>query len=455
MALDAIELFSGGSRIGNETPSNSTEGYSGLFHAIFPGVGYFTFDDPGKYQEPDYYPVFNGNNCFSTTILTNEIPLKSASSLTTSYYVSRSMNKIMVDPDILLNCSQTLGNSATTLNSVNNNLVSCGNSAPSYGDNHFDSKIRSIVGEMSPTGTALSGRFSFLNGQLTNKARQFLNADGASSAAMGSQFNNLSWMVPLGGSFLPTYTLPFISILSWVYQKGVDLFFHYFSSNSTEQNNKIPIPPMKPSGFGFIASPIAVGSITYVNWYGNTELAYKNRNEWYSQLQGLHSGLDFGCRVGTPITNPINRPGKVIAVDNLPKPNSYGAGPHNIIIDYGDYIVVYGHTSSTKLKVGDEVNPGMVIAESGIDNNGYPHLHMEVIKKDESWLKLPPEKQATTRPGSIRTNPVPFLSPEVLSQIENKASNSDFHTLPDGKWGTPSDQPDITPSKSKTNYAVP
>ena len=185
MALDANDLFSGGSRIGNETPSNSTEGYSGLFHAIYPGVGYFTFDDPGKYQEPDRYPVFNIKNNFSTTINANDDTVKSASRLTNSYYVSRSMNKIMVDPVILLNCSQTLENSATTLNSVNSNLVSCGNSAPSYGDNHFDSRIRSIVGEMSPTGTALSGRFSFLNGRLSTKARQFLDADGASIGCDG------------------------------------------------------------------------------------------------------------------------------------------------------------------------------------------------------------------------------------------------------------------------------
>jgi surface antigen len=196
MALDANDLFSGRSRMGNESSSNSAGGYSGLFHAIYPGVGYFTFDGPGKYQEPAHYPVFNVNNDFSTKIKANDITAKSSSSLTNSYYGRNSMTTIRVDPDILLNCSQTLGNSATTLNSVNSNLAACGNSAPRYGNDNFDTQIRRIVSEMSPTGTTLSSRFSFLNGRLSSKARQFLDADGASSAAMGLQFNNLSWMSP-------------------------------------------------------------------------------------------------------------------------------------------------------------------------------------------------------------------------------------------------------------------
>ena len=137
MALDENDLFSGGFRIGNESSSNSAGGYTGLFHAIYPGVGYFTFDDPGKYQEPAHYPVFNVENDFSTTIKANDITAKSTSSQTTSYYARSYMPPIRVDPDILLNCSQTIGNCATTIDSIRKNLDAYGNSAPGYGESQF------------------------------------------------------------------------------------------------------------------------------------------------------------------------------------------------------------------------------------------------------------------------------------------------------------------------------
>ena len=47
---------------------------------------------------------------------------------------------------------------------------------------------------------------------------------GLLSAAMGSQFNNLSWMSTLGVLFPPLYLLPFLSILSRFFPKGVNIW---------------------------------------------------------------------------------------------------------------------------------------------------------------------------------------------------------------------------------------
>jgi murein DD-endopeptidase MepM/ murein hydrolase activator NlpD len=183
--------------------------------------------------------------------------------------------------------------------------------------------------------------------------------------------------------------------------------------------------------------------VTSINWYGNTEWAFQNRGAYYSQLQGIHSGIDFIVPAGTPITSAINRRGKVISIDN--QPYDYKAGPHNILVDYGDFLVLYGHMSpNTPHQVGDPIDPGSIIGNSGTDGTT-PHLHMEVIRKHPEWDSLPPEKQTVSRPGNIRTNPVPYLSPEVQKELEQKQWDA-FHPTPDGKWQNPSDQPDIDPA---------
>jgi murein DD-endopeptidase MepM/ murein hydrolase activator NlpD len=200
-------------------------------------------------------------------------------------------------------------------------------------------------------------------------------------------------------------------------------------------------PTSKPT---FEQSPVPFDQVTGINWYGNTEFAYHNRANYYSQVQGLHSGLDFVVLAGTPITSTVNRPGKVISVNG--KPYNYKAGPGSILVDYGDFMVLYGHTSRSDAKVGDTVEPGQIVGYTGTDEYGTEHLHMEVIKKDPGWEALSQEKKAITRPGSVRTNPVPYLAPDLRKQLEEKQWGA-FHPTADNKWQTPDDQPDIIPGK--------
>ncbi len=86
----------------------------------------------------------------------------------------------------------------------------------------------------------------------------------------------------------------------------------------------------------------------------------------------LHAGQDFAADVGTPL--------KSMGAGEVT-----GAGP---MAGYGKYIDIrytdgtvsrYGHLDSISASVGDEVDPGEVVAKSG--NTGQstgPHLHLEI-----------------------------------------------------------------------------
>jgi hypothetical protein len=192
-----------------------------------------------------------------------------------------------------------------------------------------------------------------------------------------------------------------------------------------------PVPASMPQAQWLTRSPVPWDQVEYINWYGNTKRAHKYASEWYGELQGLHSGLDFVVPVDTPIVSPVDRPGKVIAVNSVVAPCTKDG--RNVLVDYGEFLVLYGHTQAEPAaEVGNEILPGGIVANSGI-GSGTPHLHMEVIRKDPG-----------TNSGHIRTNPVPFLSSDLRQMLEKKQWDG-FYATPDGKWSTPMDQPDIHP----------
>jgi len=96
-------------------------------------------------------------------------------------------------------------------------------------------------------------------------------------------------------------------------------------------------PEVKPFGLPFDTAP---GPSTWLlgQLYGNTTGAYRTRVIWYGAGQGLHFGLDFPARCGTPVVAIGD--GVVVGVDELAR----GAGPHNLLIRHGDsYVSLYGH----------------------------------------------------------------------------------------------------------------
>ena len=93
------------------------------------------------------------------------------------------------------------------------------------------------------------------------------------------------------------------------------------------------------------------------------------------KVRKMHTGIDFGARIGTPIY--ATGGGVVLKASN----SFYGYGKQ-IEIDHGFGIITkYAHLSELKVKVGQRVKRGEQIAQSG--NSGTssgPHLHYEVIK---------------------------------------------------------------------------
>ncbi len=99
----------------------------------------------------------------------------------------------------------------------------------------------------------------------------------------------------------------------------------------------------------------------------------------------MHTGVDFGSSLGTPIRAAAG--GEVIAS----RPSTgYG---YIVVIDHGSGLsTLYAHmyAQDVKVDVGDTVSKGQVIAAVG--NNGWstgPHLHFEVLKNGEPTDPMP------------------------------------------------------------------
>lgn len=102
---------------------------------------------------------------------------------------------------------------------------------------------------------------------------------------------------------------------------------------------------------------------------------YGYRPDPIYKVQKFHRGVDFSAPQGTPIYAPGE--GKVVKVARSRK--GYG---NQIEIDHGyGYITFYAHIKDFKVKKGDVVKRGQLIATIG--NTGKstaPHLHYEVRK---------------------------------------------------------------------------
>ncbi len=97
------------------------------------------------------------------------------------------------------------------------------------------------------------------------------------------------------------------------------------------------------------------------------------------KVKKMHYGVDFACPMGTEIMATAD--GKVTKISSTPK-KGYG---NLLVLTHGDgYVTKYAQLSEFKVKEGDEVKKGDVIALSG--NSGMstaPHLHYEVVKNDK------------------------------------------------------------------------
>lgn len=132
----------------------------------------------------------------------------------------------------------------------------------------------------------------------------------------------------------------------------------------------------KPFGLPFNTPP---GPNTWLvgQMYGNTTGAYRWRRIWYGAGQGLHFGIDFSARCGTPVVAIGD--GVVTKVDAA----AHGAGPHNLMIDHPNgYASFYGHlVERASVEVGQTVARGQVVGKTGdpdLTCSSRPHLHLEI-----------------------------------------------------------------------------
>jgi murein DD-endopeptidase MepM/ murein hydrolase activator NlpD len=193
--------------------------------------------------------------------------------------------------------------------------------------------------------------------------------------------------------------------------------------------------PARPAGaepvFGPpLAGPPGPDRWFISQWYGNTVWAYQNRSQVYGAGQGIHFGVDFAARCGTPVIAIGD--GTVFAVDG-----PYGSAPHNLVIRHPNGLFsLYGHLlERPAIAVGTAVRAGQAVALVG-DPAGErcdiePHVHLEIRRAGMSEA----------------VNPVPLVALDwERAAIGLRRNGLRFAIDLDdpATWTTPGDQPSIT-----------
>lgn len=164
-------------------------------------------------------------------------------------------------------------------------------------------------------------------------------------------------------------------------------------------------------------------------FYGNTVWAYRNREDLYAAGQGLHFGIDFAARCGTPVVAVAD--GVVVAVDG-----PYGSAPHNVVIEHANGLrSLYGHLGErSTLRVGQRVRQGEVVGVVGDPASPScdraPHLHLEI--RDRTMTRA--------------YNPVPLIDADWRRLTLGLGTDGTQFVLPYEdplNWRTPWDQPEV------------
>lgn len=148
-----------------------------------------------------------------------------------------------------------------------------------------------------------------------------------------------------------------------------------------------PIPGEPPFQLPLAGDP-GPGTWMMVQWYGNTVLSYEYRDVWYEAGQGMHFGIDFAARCGTPVY--AIGAGEVVKTDA----QEHGAGPHNLLIRHDNgFVSLYGHLVEPPLAFrGMPVEAGQLIGYTGdpdLTCTSRPHLHLEIRTADYAYAYNP------------------------------------------------------------------
>ena len=124
---------------------------------------------------------------------------------------------------------------------------------------------------------------------------------------------------------------------------------------------------------------------------GRMSSAYGWRRDPIDSSMKFHHGMDIALPVGHDV--PAPQAGRVVFAGEQP---GYG---QTVILDHGNQMTTrYAHLSAISVAVGDQVETGQVIAQSGATGRVTgPHLHFEVMEAGKSVN--PAEKLATYTAG--------------------------------------------------------
>ncbi len=113
---------------------------------------------------------------------------------------------------------------------------------------------------------------------------------------------------------------------------------------------------------------------------------YGNRRNPFTKSSDFHAGIDLAAPVGSPIYAPAD--GVVVFAGRYDLRRSVGWWRYgNLVVLRHDerFITLYGHCDEVKVRRGDQVEQGAVIATVG--NTGWstnPHLHYEIRRRLET-----------------------------------------------------------------------
>jgi len=160
-----------------------------------------------------------------------------------------------------------------------------------------------------------------------------------------------------------------------------------------------------------------IGSGDYV-----TTSSFGSRRSPYTRAMEFHAGIDLAAPVGTPIVAPAE--GVVVFAGTIEADRRSGWWRlgRTVVLRHGDrYRTVYGHCAEIKVRPGERVSAGEVIAAVG--DTGWttaPHLHFEIRRRvDSEWRAVDPRDYLLDRSESATASPraslpAPAAEPEPL-----------------------------------------
>ena len=138
-----------------------------------------------------------------------------------------------------------------------------------------------------------------------------------------------------------------------------------------------------------------------------TQLFGKTVDSKRLYTSGSHSGVDFRASVGTPVKAMAG--GVVLGTGDTDTQCPGASFGRFVLIEYDNGLsATFGHLSLIKVKKGERVTRGQIVAYSG--NTGYstgPHLHVSVYAPNAAEVKSLPSKSC---PGRVLTQPIASIN---------------------------------------------